>query len=236
MPPHARHRAHSDDGIADGAAINSGKACRHAEFDKLAHQPDMAVRHAADMATIIMDGGAKLREQHVLKGFDSGAFAAERGLGKGQSAKRADLLVDASHAPPVHSQAPKLHLDRMRQPRLERLVGGIAIPAIIHRDDGKPLAHQVGPPVRQSPGLIGVDPFCDQVAGPRAGLDAAFGAKIAKPGKAGMRCIAGCRSRAVGHDVGPALGVALPWVLQAWAKAVALPAFQLPAEQAALPV
>ena len=191
MPPHARHCAHALDGIAQRAAIDRGKAGRHAKFDKLAHQAYVPVGHAADMAAIIMGDVADFREQHVLQRFNPRILAAKRRFGKRDAAQRADLLVDRAHAPPVHCQTAELHLDRMRKPRLEGLVGGIAVPAIIHRDDRQPLAHQVGPPVGKFPGRIRADPVGDQVACAGPCLDAAFGAQVAKPGKGSMGLVAG---------------------------------------------
>ena len=116
MPPHARHGTHALDRIAQRAAIDRGKAGRHAKFHKLTHQSDMPVGHAAYMAAIIMGDVADFREQHVLQCLDPCIPAAKRRFGKRNAAQGADLLVDRVHAPPVYRQTAQLHFDRMCKP------------------------------------------------------------------------------------------------------------------------
>ncbi len=213
MSPHARYPAHAGYGIAGCRAINAGKTCRHAEFDKLAHQGDVTVRHAADMAAIGVDGECQLACQHVLKRLYSGSIAAKCRLGEGNAAKRADLPICGGHAPPVHRKAPDLHLDIMCKPCLKRLVGGITVPAVIHRQHGQTRPHQVGAPVREAPCLVGVDPVADQIANTATRFDAAFGTQIAKPGKAGKTLVIIRGINPEGQNVATAGGIAAPRVL-----------------------
>ncbi len=234
MPPHPDKSAHPLDHVGERGSVSAGKACRHANFDKLAQHQNMPVRHAADMTAIRKDSGIEFRHQNVEQCVKPYGVGAHRGLGKGKTAQSPDLVVKAAHPPPVNGKAADLHLDGPGQQALKFLIRRNAIPAEIQRQPCQPVAHDIRPPVGKLPVLIVRYPAGDQF--PR--LDprgiTALGAKVTQPGEARIFLVITVWHDLPGSQPRASRRIAAPRVLQAGPHQASRCTAQLPSEQPAL--
>ena len=132
VAPHPENAAHPVDCLAEPCPVGADKACRDAGLDKAAHQHNLAIRHPAGVTAIVKNKRFELRHQHIEKCLNPVRIAAHGGFGECDATKRADLVVDRFHPPPVDGQTTDLHFHRSRQPALECFIGGVAVPAEIH--------------------------------------------------------------------------------------------------------
>ena len=131
MTPHADEGAHAGYHVAKQRAVDTGSRGSNAQFHQLAHQRQIAVRHAADMAAIGQDHAFQLWHDQVQQCRKFLLRYAKGNLGKGKSAQRTDLVFGRPHAPPVSGKTVQLHVQCSRQIVLKLFGGGMAIPAVI---------------------------------------------------------------------------------------------------------